>query len=331
MKKILVVLAVVCVCFPTYLFAQGAAPSLLSAYPTGTEGSGGFGFLSGLRSALGQMMWNPYAQVGYTNMGANFTLPINGEAVPGLPIQVGELDMSFEQADFWTGTIGLNVMVSPQFSFFALAGGVSPRLFVTPGELPISVGPGTISANLEFTASNLEFWYLQTGVGYSIAPGYSIIGGFYWNRLSIELGDPRRRGGAALANQTLRGDLAATVSVPFIGLQITDSSYVGILSYSPLASADVKLALRNSQTGPEELRYSWNRPGDYIAVYFQYNATPPPVVFSLFVNGGWLSIRGGGELELDSPTAAIPYRAKESVATMGMYSIGYGIGLGVMF
>ncbi len=129
--------------------------------------------------------------------------------------------------------------------------------------------------------------------------------------------------------------MVAKMWFPFIGVQIMQPTYMGMLMYSPWAVANVNMALRNSQNLLQDLRYSWNQPGQYLSGLFQYNVTPPPVVFSFWINGSWRHVDGAGNLELaivnQNPPPTSGLRERESHASMGMYMIGAGVTLGVMF
>jgi hypothetical protein len=335
MKRILLGGLLLCVLFPAGLYGQGMLPGL-PTMPPGIGQAVDSGILSGLPAFnTGNIMWNPYAQAGFTHLGANFTLPIDGQLVippgGGGQLQIGALDLKLTDVDLWGGAVGVNAIVTPQISAFLMAGGAIPRLLGAPGSIPISLGPGGTEAGVEFSGTNLEVWYWQAGLGYGFGRGFSVIGGFYLDHLSVELEDPRQ-GSTPLANQTLRGDLIAKTYVPYLGLQLMQPSYVAIISYSPLAVADVKLSLRNSQTSLQDLRYTWNQPGDFLTFFAQYNASPPPVMVSLYFLATYLNIRGPGKLEFESVGGAAPVsQSKGSSAHMGKYSLGAGITVGTMF
>ncbi|MFC1834370.1 hypothetical protein ACFL2Q_06515 [Thermodesulfobacteriota bacterium] len=333
MNRMLLVVALFVLVFPATLFAQCAPPPAKDADSCDESSPLAIPGLSNLCSFdLGGIICNPYAQVGFTRVGANIALPISAERVlpdPLNSLDIGTLDMWFSDFNVWQGTLGLNAILTPQISAFAMAGGVAPRTFVTPAQLPINVGNASASPTFEFTASNLEVWFIQTGASYQIGGGLAIAGGFFWDHTSIEIADPRLRG-VPLANQTLRGDLVAKTRFPFVGLQFMNESCLFSLNYSPLAWADVKLAFRNSQNNFQELRYTWSTPGDYLGFYFQYNALPPPAILSVYLLGSWMNVEGGGDLEHEQAVPA-SIRSKDSVATMGKYSYGAGLSLGLMF
>jgi hypothetical protein len=249
---------------------------------------------------------NPYVQVGFQHLGVNLTFPINAERV--LPIgslEIGPLDAALKDARFWQGNLGLNAIVSPKVTFFALAGGFSPRLLLVPAEVPIALGPASLTANLEFTASNFEVWLIQLGAAYSLMPGFSIIGGLYWDHTSLEIADPRQEA-VPIENQTLRGDIQAKTWFPFIGVQVTDPRFVASLIYSPVAVTNMKTALRSSQNRLVDLRYSWNKPGQFLGFTAQYNLPfPPPVAANLWVQGTWMHVEGTVALEFESSDPVI--------------------------
>jgi hypothetical protein len=143
MRKVIVFLVLLAFWAPVIAHAQLAVPSPAGlGFPSLGSVSDGIG-ASGIVSRLPQLggidwdeiMWNPYAQVGYAQIGSNFTLPIQGQPDPTSALQIGSLDMWFEHSDFWTATVGVNAILSPQFSFFGMAVGAFPRKFVAPGTM----------------------------------------------------------------------------------------------------------------------------------------------------------------------------------------------------
>jgi hypothetical protein len=309
MKKIAVVLMIVLVSCPTALFAQD-----LGAWNA-----------SPLGSLMEHVKVNPYVQVGFQWLGANLNLPVQNDLFQAIPLEIEELDVSLEDANFWTGIVGVNVIANEKYSFFAAAGGFVKRPFVTAGRFPVNVGGVSGVPFLEFTNSNLESWFAQTGIG--LRP---FLVGLYWNQFSFELTEPRSRRGP-IENQTLRGDFIAKTFPPFVGFAIPASGATFTLLYSPLAYSDTDLALRSSRDTSAELRYSWNKPGDLLIALLQYN-TPLTSAIStgLWVNGSWLSLRGNGQLEFQNISPPIS-RNKDVTITMTQYVLGGGVTLGITF
>ena len=86
--------------------------------------------------------------------------------------------------------------------------------FVTSGTVPVSIGPVGAPVYIEFTNSNVESWFTQSGIG--LGP---VLLGLYWDQLQFELIDPRSAAGP-LPNQTLKGDILTKTFAPFIGLSV---------------------------------------------------------------------------------------------------------------
>ena len=201
---------------------------------------------------------NPYAQVGFRWVGSNLNLPIENEIFPAVPIEIAEMDVSLKDANFWTGTVGFNILAYEKYSLFAAAGGFLRRPFITAGTVPVNIGSFAATPSLEFTNSNLESWFVQTGVG--LGP---VLLGLYWSHFGFEFGEPRV-GSVPLANQTLRGDILTKTFAPFVGIAIPASGAMLTLQYSPIAYSNTNLDLRSSQAGSTDLRYSWKKPGNLI-------------------------------------------------------------------
>jgi hypothetical protein len=258
-------------------------------------------------------------------LGANLNLPVQNEVFQTTPLQIEELDVWVQDANFWVGIIGVNVVADKGFSFFAAAGGFLKRPFVTVGTFPVSVEDISAIPYLEFTSSGLESWFIQTGIG--VGP---VLVGLYWNHFSYVLGEPRTRRGP-INNQTLRGDFFTKLFAPFVGFAIPASGATFTLLYSPFAQTSSDVALRSSRNSLGQVRYTWNKPGDLLMALLQYN-TPltSSVSTGLWANASWFSLRGNAELSFVNTSPAIS-RSKEVTVTMTQYVVGGGVTLGVAF
>lgn len=309
MKKIAVIVLIALVSSPTALIAQDLGARNVSP----------------LGSLMQNVKVNPYVQVGFQWLGANLNLPVQNEIFEASPLEIELLDVSLEDANFWTGIVGVNVVVSEGYSFFAATGGFLKRPFVTAGRFPVNVDGVPGVPLLEFTNSGVESWFVQTGIG--LAP---LVAGLYWNHFSFELTDPRSRTGP-LDNQTLRGDFLTKTFAPFVGFTIPASGGTFTLLYSPLAYSDTQVALRSSRRTSTELRYTWNKPGNLLMALLQYN-TPltSSISTGLWVNGLWLSVHSNAEFEFQNNPPPI-YRNKPVTVTMTQYMLGGGVTLGITF
>jgi len=265
MQKIWLAALLCSLCLPGSLLAEGPLP----------EGN------VDLSSLTANVKVNPYAQVGFQWGGSSLNLPIEAERLlsPDFVLQIGDLDVSLRDANFWSGTAGFSIVAYKKYSLFATAGGIVGRQFVTSGTIPISLGLLGTTALIEFTNKNVESWFIQTGIG--LGP---VLAGLYWDYFGFEFGDPRNPSGL-LPNQTLTGDILAKTFAPFAGLALPASGATLTIIYSPLAYSNTKLPLRNSQNTLTELRYSWNKPGDLINAMVQYN-TPLNSSLSFGLWGG---------------------------------------------
>ena len=337
MKRIIAFAFLVGVCCPSLLFGQIPLPTLI---PAGTPslpsmGDDAAGFVAGLplirELKAGKISLNPSVQVGYQQIGANMSIPIRADAgVPAGQLQVGTLDVSLNSFNFWSGTVGLNIVAGP-LTLFGSAGGFLPHVFQLSGQIPISLGAVAGTPQFEMTASNFQFWTIQGGVGYAIGSGYSILGGIMWSHMAVEFSDPRNAAGP-LANQTIRGDVLLKTGVPFIGIQILQQgSYRGAILYSPIAWSSGAMDFRSSQQTLVDLNYSLNQPGKFLAFSGEYYFLfKPPVVCSMWFNASLVNIKGTSELEFTSAGPAAS-RSNDVVITNTQYSIGGGFTFALAF
>ena len=250
MKRVWLLALVLFCCLPANVFSQTIS----------------FEELPFLSSLTEDVKVNPYAQVGFQAVGANLNLPVENEALTNF-LNIGPLDISLQDANFWSGTVGFTIMAKEMFSFFGAAGGILDRTFLTSATIPVSLGPASNSANLEMTNTKAESWFIQTGIG--VGP---VLLGLYWDHFGFEIVDPRNENGA-IANQTLRADILTKTFAPFIGLALPAGGAMLMVTYSPWAYSDTALALQSSQNNLSELRYTWNKPGDlFKAMVKKYEA-----------------------------------------------------------
>ncbi|MEJ2718919.1 MAG: hypothetical protein P8182_17615 [Deltaproteobacteria bacterium] len=311
MKRICVAAILVLFCLPTPLLAQGLLP-------------GGFPSLSSLTE---NVKVNPYAQVGFQWVGSNLNLPVQNEPLPNLGLHIGDLDISLKDANFWTGIAGINVAVTETYSFFAAAGGLLNRSFITAGTVPVSIGTVSTSPTLEFTNTGMESWFIQTGIGVK-----RLLLGLYWNHFSFALGEPRNVSGPNQPNQTLRGDILTTTFCPFIGLAFPAGGASLTITYSPLAYSTTALSLTSSQNNLAQLRYTWKQPGQLLNAMFQYAMSfSSSISVGVWANGSWMRMRNDAELEFESTPTPLLSRTRDVTATVTQFIVGGGVTLGMSF
>lgn len=52
---------------------------------------------------------NPYVQAGFQHVGSNINLPISAEVLTAGLLQIDEMDIELEDANFWTGVAGVTL------------------------------------------------------------------------------------------------------------------------------------------------------------------------------------------------------------------------------
>jgi hypothetical protein len=339
MKKILLVAIVLGMLSPSALLAQKISPSLiptgLPSLPSMSEDSATGSFLSNLPLVqglkAGKILLNPSVQIGYQNIGANMSIPISSDTgTPQGQLQIGTVDVSLKNFNFWSGTVGLNVVAAP-FTLFGTATGFAPHIFQLSGQIPISLGPAGAAPQFEMTASNFQFWTVQAGAGYTIWGDYSILAGFMWSHMTVAFENPRTASGP-IANQTITGDVLMKIGVPFIGVQVMQQGYYrAALLYSPLAWSQGELDFRSSQATLADLNYSLSQPGSFWAVSAEYYLkVPPPVILSMWFNGSMVNIKGSSDLEFTTAGPAV-FRTRDVTITNTQYLLGGGFTFGLIF
>jgi hypothetical protein len=309
MKRVLVFGVLLSLCLSGSLWAEGPLS----------------GSCSGLSAFAKDLKVNSYAQAGFQWVGSNLNLPVQNEIYPAVPLQISEMDIALRDANFWAGMAGITITASEIYSLFASAGGILGRPFATVGEVPVNYGAVGASPVLEFTTTNTESWFIQTGIG--LGP---LLAGVYWNYFGFGLADPRSQNGP-LANQSLRGDILTKTFAPFIGFALPAGGAMFSITYSPLAYSNTELSLTSSQDTLTQVRYSWNKPGDLINAMFQYNVPmSSSVSLGLWANGSWMAMRGTARLGLVNAVPELS-RGKEVTATMTQYVTGGGVTLGLNF
>jgi len=311
MKRMRFVVVAFFLIFPASLFAQGLVRGGSFDLPTLTK----------------NIKVNSYAQAGFQWVGSNLNLPIQFERfmVPDFSLEIGGLDVSLKDAGFWSGITGFSILLQKKYSLFASAGGILGRQFITTGTVPVSLGPVGVPVFIEFTNTNVESWFIQTGIG--LGP---LLFGLYWDHFGFALVDPRNAAGP-LPNQTLRGDILTKTFAPFFGFTLPAGGASLTVTYSPWAYSNTALSLGSSLNRLTELRYTWDKPGDLINATLQYNAPVNSTIsVGLWANYSWMRMNQEANLEFTSSAPPI-FRSKKVTATMTKYVAGGGVTLGVNF
>ena len=336
MKRALLFALVLGVLAPSILIAQTISPSLiptgLPALPSTGQDADGTSLLSSLPLVkgltAGKIQLNPSMQIGYQHIATNMSLPASAVPRGANQLFIGTIDVTLKDFNFWSGTLGLNVTVSP-LTLFGSVGGYAPRLFRMSGVVPVSNALGAAEPDITFTGSHFEFWSAQCGVAYTIWGDYSLLAGYAWSHTAAEFTDPRV-GSVPLANQTLRGDVSMNVGVPFIGVQVLQKGYYrAALMYSPLATSSGALSLQTFTPDLADVRYSLNQPGTFVALNAEYYFLfKPPVILSCWFAGTYVNIRGTSDLNF---TTAGPTAVRDVTITNTQYGLAGGVSFGVAF
>ncbi len=249
---------------------------------------------------------------------------------PPNQLQIGTLDVTLNDFNFWSGTVGLNIINGP-FTLFGSAGGFSPHLFTLSGELPISVGVAGGVPQFQQTGSNFQFWVVQGGAAYEMRKGYSLLAGFMWNQMEVQFGNTRSAAGPS-PNQTLYADVLLNVGAPFFGLQVSqEGTFMASVIYSPFAWSTGNMDFRSWQTVVSDLHYTMNQPGTFLAATGQYYfPVPLPAMFSMWFTGSLVNLKGSSDLEFTTAGPAT-YRAKDVTISNTQYVVGGGLTLGLVF
>ena len=267
----------------------------------------------------------PYVQVGFTFLGSNINVPVEGESpVAGL-LQVGQIDLSMQDANFWTGIVGATVTLKKIFTVFGSAGGCLNRQFIVSGIVPLSLGQVTGQPVIDFDTSNLNMWFAQGGIG--LGP---ILLGLYGDHFAVQVGDPRR-GSEPLANQTLRGDVLTSTLAPYVGFALPAGGGLFTVIYSPLALSDMTLVIRTSQSDLAQAKYTWNKPGNLLSCGFEYNTEFPTGWYTgVWANYSYMWLRGEAQLDFQDSTVGYS-RQREVTASMTKNALQLGITAGLSF
>ncbi len=282
---------------------------------------------------IGNVLVNPFVQVGYQKVGSNITFPIQVQEV--IPIdnslEIGNMELLLQDASFWTGIAGVNVVLNPTWSLFGAAGGFVPKDVLAPAILPIRINGLTLPSQINFTGDKVEYRFVQAGASYAIGGGWSLLAGYFWDHFGMAAVDPRI-GSIPFPNQTLRADFLTKTAVPFLGLGLTDLKlrFKASVIYSPFAQSKCLIANRSSQGATSQLLYTFKKPGQFLAVNGEYDsALGESLYLSFWGAASWVSIKGNGSFEFTS--GLVNAARTESGASLSKYSIGGGIGLGMTF
>jgi hypothetical protein len=269
MRLFVVLAMIVSACWPAYVLGGppgvgASAFTSCSAAPqeSPTEGTKPFAIAGLPGFNIGKLVFNPFVQVGYQKVGSNITFPIQVQEV--IPVdnslEIGNMELLLQDASFWTGIAGVNVVLNPTWSLFSAVGGFVPKDVLAPSILPIRINGVTLPSQIDFTGDKVEYWFVQVGTSYAIGGGWSVLSGYFWDHFGMAAVDPRI-GAIPFPNQTLRADFLTKTAVPFVGLGLTDLKlrFKASIIYSPWAQSRCQMATRSSQGANPTLPYQNTR------------------------------------------------------------------------
>jgi hypothetical protein len=273
----------------------------------------------------------PKIQIGYQKLGLNFNLPASTLIPPAAPFP-SSLDLKFQDADLWVGTVALAIDCPSRLSA-EIKGQANAKRRINVFEREEWVFGG--QQGVTWTGSQLEWWAIEGRVMYRLRADCSLVAGLRRDHLAVNLGDPRDASGNPLnfgdsgvlfrgvtfaRNQSYYSDLISKLWIPYVGLELVGPGYRALLIGSPFASAEIKvpaavlfdLALR-VQLSPffppatteflssDSLLYRVNKPALFLEGSFQYDLNlSPSMTLGLWCSGSWMSLRGQGNWNHDS-------------------------------
>ena len=342
MRNISLALLVCLLLFPAAGHSQGTRSVLM---PSGIPPVSGESFSSLTGSVVnsipglgaftaGKVVFNPFAMIGYQKTGVNMTVPMNVDydPYPGIEtahLKMGSIDVTLEDFNFWYGTAGLNVILSPTVTLFGSVAGYLPRTFTQFGAQPVSFGP--LASNVQFTMTGygLELWTMQCGASLGFSKGYSVLLGSLWQHTSMKYDDMRI--GSVPVNASMKQDFMLTNWAPFIGLQyLQPGAFRASVIYSPLLTSWGNLVCSTIQPVITTLTYSLNQPGYLLGVTGEYFVpVPKQTSLSVWLTGAASVISGDSEAQFEAPGISINRSA--TGLTVSQYSIGGGFTFGLVF
>lgn len=337
MRKMLLAFVLCILSIPSGLMGQSWIPGIPGNESFSVDSRPVTGMLSSsdnLGFTFPKVLLNTYFQVGYQLNAVNMGIPVNVEfdPIPNDPIAhlaIGTSDVSLKNFNFWTGTIGLNAIISRDLTIFGSAGGFLPGSFREVGKLPFSLGPFGFAPEIDFTGSNLECWTIQCGVSLGNWGGGSLLLGSLWQYTSMRYDDMTILGRPG--NPTATQDFLMKNWAPFIGLQYMEAGLCrAAVIYSPLMTSSGRLDCRTITPIMSDLSYNLNQPGYLVSATGEYFLPmKSPASLSLWFIGAMSSLKGNSDVGFVAGN--ITRTGVVSDLTMTQYSLGGGLNAAITF
>jgi hypothetical protein len=268
------------------------------------------------RFTLGSIEVRPGVRIGYQNIGLNFNLPgfsiIDNLQAP--------LDLSLKDANMWVGAVRLDVELWRRVFLYASGeGNARQNVTLYTYEEPTQA---SIFAPYKWTGTQVEWWSIDTGIGFRFCPRGALLAGSRWDRLSLVPDDPTDAAGNPV-NTTIPfcptcsrkeraySDIWAKTWIPYIGVEFSGQCFRSSLLWSPLGQAAIRVPLRFTRliTVPafpfpslanEEYAFKLRRPGGFLEWNFDYQGTLGRTLgLGVWFKGTWIKMVGDGEMTQD--------------------------------
>lgn len=277
-------------CLPGVVQAQGFAPF---------QGVDAFN--------VGGVELTPSVRVGYQsmNLSVNLPLPRVENVYLGL-MQTGALDLKLVDAGVWTGGVQLDARRGPYFAFVGADISASKKARALTTEEPFRL---PFFKPLEWTASGLEWWNVNFGLGYYVMNNMGVVGGLMMERLSFRMTEPRDPHAVfgrllELMRADYAGEFLTKMAVPYVGLRLEGSYFKGLLRFSPVAFANVTIPLTFTMDGSEpgvfasfaeKADYKFKRSCLWIDAYFESGVdVSSDLRCAVWMKGNWHHLTGKG-------------------------------------
>jgi hypothetical protein len=295
------------------------------------------------------------AQVGYGHFGLDFILrpSVNFVASPdGTPNT--NLCLSFTDSNVPIGSIEAGVgFPSGLFLSSRFQGSGARSVGVESREAPAPLSQGVQPSTWD--GSGFQWWTLDNVIGYRITPYISTVVGLRWDKLSMNLTNPKDTNGRVLnlyeatpgktdVTITYNCNFSSGLWVPYLGFQITGQRYRAALLWGPYAWADMKVPFRsyfmnNDYDKDIHLMLWWNydyrcnslKTANLLEYDFAYDLVADPrFTFQLWTRGNWMQLSWKGLFDglygMSQPPLMIPGQCDLDTANCTRWLISGGIG-----
>ncbi len=280
---------------------------------------------------LGPVRIFPRIELGYQNLGINFSMPANlapGSLLVGFPLAgTSHIDLSLKNAGVWVGSVNFDVATAFPFGIFVGAGGsVQKNVRALTSEFPGFENIG-LSVPVEWTARRLQYWEVEAGISLAMTERCSLIAGLRREKVTFDLSDPLpptftlSTPSSSTATDTLSsidsfGNFEQNSWIPYVGLKLTGPNYRWSIIGTPFAATEIKVPvsaiahftsggffpLFNGYVQDRDVtwKYKFSDITQFLEFAFEYDITPFGITAlraTPWLKGTWFHYSGGGALE----------------------------------